>query len=371
MGRLNLKIDKKTVLKNAWHVFLVVVGTLILAFGSGCFLVPFNIISGGVTGFSLLLKDFIPVDISAAILTWALFFLGLLFLGFKFSVTTLISTILYPVVLSLVLRLGLAEDIAGLIIHGEIQQWALTNQGIDWLSADGVIIDTLLSTVNTGKILICGLLGGACVGVGCSLTFIGGGSTGGLDILSFIINKFTGIKQSVLFFATDSIIVGVGLIVDLVKQDSTLFVAGLIGIIAAFICSFMVEVVYVSKEGAFNVDVITDKPEEIIEYARNEVNRSATVFKVQGAYSKEEKTMVRITFNRREYMKIKDGIAKIDPHSFATFSQTMLVGGLGFTKIKSSDSNIIKDAKKAINDKKKNTTDSEKVEENIKEDNDR
>ena len=369
MGKLNIKVDKKTLLKNAWHVFLVVVGTLVLAFGSGCFLVPFNIISGGVTGFSLLLKDFIPVDITAALLTWALFFLGLLFLGLKFSVTTLISSILYPIVLSLVLRLGMAEDIAGLIIHSEIQAWSVTNPG-PWLSADGVIETSLLEMVNTGKMLICGLLGGACVGVGCSLTFIGGGSTGGLDILSFIINKFTGIKQSVLFFATDSLIVGVGLIVDLVKQDSTLFVAGLIGIIAAFICSFMVEVVYVSKEGAFNVDVITDKPDEIIEYARNEVNRSATIITVRGAYSNEEKTMVRITFNRREYMKIKDGIAKIDPQSFATFSQTMLVGGLGFTKMKSSDSNIIKDAKKALADKKKNTTDTT-VEETTKENDDR
>ena len=370
MGKLKLKIDKHTILKNAWHVFLVVAGTLVLAFGSGCFLVPFNIISGGVTGFSLLLKDFIPVDITAAILTWALFFLGLLFLGFKFSVTTLISTILYPIVLSLVLRLGLAEEISGLIINHEIVQWSATHVGEAWLSADGIIVESLLETVNTGKVLICGLLGGACVGVGCSLTFIGGGSTGGLDILSFIINKFTGIKQSVLFFVTDSLIVCTGLIVDLVKHNSTFFVAGLIGIIAAFICSFMVEVVYVSKEGAFNVDVITDKPEEIIEYARSEVNRSATVFKVQGAYSQEEKTMVRITFNRREYMKIKDGIAKIDPQSFATFSQTMLVGGLGFTKMKTSDSNIIKDAKKAI-EQKKLEAEASKNEENSKEDNDR
>ena len=344
MGKL--KLDKKTVLKNIWHIFLVIAGTIILAFGSGCFLVPFNIISGGVTGFALLLKDFIPVDISAAILTWLLFFLGLIFLGVKFSITTLISTILYPVILSLVLRTGLAEHVVGLILNQSV--------GGGWFE-DGLIIPSVLSTVDTGKLLICGLLGGACVGSGCSLTFIGGGSTGGLDILSFIINKFTGIKQSILFFMTDSIIVGVGLIIDLVKGDSTLFVAGLIGIIAAFICSFMDEVIYVSKEGAFNVDVITDKPQEIIDYAKNEVNRSATIFKVQGAYSGEEKTMVRITFNRREYMKIKDGIAKIDPHSFATFSQTMLVGGLGFTKMKTSDSNMIKDAKKAINDHKKNT----------------
>ena len=64
--------------------------------------------------------------------------------------------------------------------------------------------------------------------------------------------------------------------------------------------------------------------------------------------------MIRITFNRREYMKVKDAIANIDPDAFVTFTQTILVGGEGFTKLKSrKEDNTISNIKKVI-DKNKN-----------------
>lgn len=342
----DLKINKRQVLKSMWKIFLVVLGTLILAFGSGVFLVPFEIISGGITGIAILISDFIDVDITAYILTWGLFFIGLLVLGFKFSLTTLISTILYPLFLSLFLRTGFAQSIVRLL---------LSSQDIELLDSmwnNGAIIGIETLVISDGLLLIVGVIGGACVGLGCSLTFLGGGSTGGLDIISFILNKYTGLKTSISFFTIDATIVGVGLILDIVNQNGFKLVAGLIGIISAFICSLMIEIIYVSKEKAYNVDIISDKYDEFIKFSIEKLDRSATIFDVVGGYSEENKKMVRITFNRTEYIKVKDAIAQIDPKAFATFSQAILVGGEGFSRIQKSNTNSIKTLQKAIKNKK-------------------
>lgn len=343
----NVKVEKKTIWKTLYRLFLVIIGTIVLGFGSGVFLVPFEIVSGGVTGIGILLADFLPVDVTAYIFSWSLFFLGLIFLGRRFSLTTLISTIIYPVMLSILLRSGFAEYIVNLMVQSS------TNITL----VDGVISDMSILTGREGLLLISGIIGGACVGIGCSLTFLGGGSTGGVDILSFLVNKFTGIKQSVLFFLTDGTIVTIGLIVHLVSQEGTKFVAGLIGIISAFICSLFVEIVYVSKEGAYMVDIVSDKYNEFVEFSSKVLDRSSTVYDVVGGYSQENKKVVRIVFNRREYIKMKDAIAKIDPDAFVTFTQTMLVGGEGFSKLRESKSNLIETMQKSVKNKKKDEQD--------------
>ena len=114
----------------------------------------------------------------------------------------------------------------------------------------------------------------------------------------------------------------------------------------------MVEIVYVSKEKAYNVDIISDKYEEFIKFSIDYLDRSATVFDVVGGYSAENKKLVRITFNRREYVKVKDGIAQIDPDAFVTFTQTILVGGEGFTRLQKSNTNSINTLQKFIKNKK-------------------
>ncbi len=333
-------LTKKDILHNLWKLFLVILGTLILSFGSGIFLVPFSIITGGVTGIGILFSSFLPVDITAYIVTWSLFFVGLIFLGLKFSLTTLLSTILYPLILSFILRSGFGENIIDLLISGA----TLDNNGLIILP-DG-------KDINDGLLLICGIIGGGLSGLGCALTFVGGGSTGGVDILSFVINKFTGIKQSTLFFTIDALIISIGMIIDLIYHNSFGFLASLVGIISAAVCSFVVETIYTTRLGAYNVDIISDKYEDICEYSIKELDRTATIFNIVGGYTKENKVMIRITFNRREYSKVKDAIAHIDPNAFCTFYQTMLVGGLGFSRIAPSSENLIKTMQKAIKKKK-------------------
>ena len=163
-----IKYTKAELLLQLKNLLLVVAGTLILAFGCAVFVVPFNLVTGGVTGISIIINEIIagaiPIDLVIGIITWGLFFLGLIVLGWDFALKTLVSTIIYPIAISLFMRL-VAPDVLGGILH-------------------------LVSSPHADiALIISALFGGLCVGTGCALTFLGGGSTGGVDIIAFIICK--------------------------------------------------------------------------------------------------------------------------------------------------------------------------------------
>ena len=312
--------SKENLRRNLINFLLLFVGTLIMSIGNAFFFIPFSIISGGVSGITILTANFIAPDIMSYILNWLLFVLGLILLGFKFTISSLISTIFYPIFISLFTRTNLQTGFLDVLI------------GDQYIIENGII--TNLSDVGSpGLLLVVGLLGGMLVGTGCAITFHGGGSTGGVDILTFIVSKFTGVKQSFPFFLIDGGIVLIGIIIDLTTGNSFSLIGGLVGIIAAFMCSFMVEIIYSGQTSAYCVDIITDKVDEICKFSIEELDRSATVLKVMGAYSKEEKRLVRIVFSRRDFNKIRNNIAKIDKKAFCVFYQTLFTGGEGFEKM--------------------------------------
>jgi uncharacterized membrane-anchored protein YitT (DUF2179 family) len=124
---------------------LIVFGSLIIAVSTGMFLVPGNIINGGLSGIAIILKAVwqIPVDITVGILSIFLFILGWIILGKKFSFNTMISTIVYPIALSFILRV------------------------IRKIRSD-------LMPANDMHLLLAAIFGGALLGLGVALTFLAG-----------------------------------------------------------------------------------------------------------------------------------------------------------------------------------------------------
>lgn len=347
----NLHLTKKQVIKSIYRVFLVLIGTFVLAFGTGAFLVPFNLITGGVSGLGILLKEIcLTVDIWSYIICWSLFVVGFLTLGVKFTLSTLISTIFYPIFLSIIVRTGISVYFANLLYGKDV---ASIVNGVVQISP------AALGEIDTGKLLIIGLFGGSFVGIGCGITFIGGGSTGGLDIIAFVLKKYLNFNVSVTTLIIDTLIIIIGLIVDLASGGATAsnkFIGGLIGIVGAFSCAIAIEYIYNGLETSYICDIITSKPEEINDYVKEKLDRTTTIFKVVGGYSQEEKTMLRLVFSKREYSQIKDALAKIDPNAFITFSKAKLVTGEGFEQNETRDSsfisNLIKKNKKEKKDGK-------------------
>ena len=180
------KFDIWTVIKN---ILLTVAGTLVLSFGTAVFVLPFDLVAGGVSGISIVLDKLIPsefltVDLIITIVTWLLFSVGFFILGRSFALKTLISTVVYPAGVALFMNLATPNFLNGFFyLKGYTEH------------SDVALI---LATV----------LGGVCVGAGCAITFIGGGSTGGVDVIALTVCKlFKRLKSSIAFFIIDATIV--------------------------------------------------------------------------------------------------------------------------------------------------------------------
>ena len=306
---------KKEWLKTIGKTALVVFGTLLVAFGSVSFYVPLNINAGGLSGIGIVVKYFTPeamkvvaynlVITIASILLWLI---GLIFIGKDFALKTLVATIAYPAA-----------------------SWLFTAcPGIsDFISNLGELMKTAGNGPTAGNYLLSGVFGGVFVGIGVAITFVGGGSTGGVDVLTFLMEKFLRIKQSIASFIIDGSIVVVGL-VCLLPQNQEFLLPCLSGIIAAFVTAVFIEFIYIGSETCYQVDIISEKWEEISRFAQDNLGRGATIIHAEGGYHGDERMILRIVFEKRQYNKLRSFISKVDPKAFVTFTQTNAVFGEGF-----------------------------------------
>ena len=322
---------KKEWYKLIYRTFLVVVGTVLVAFGSVAFHVPLDINAGGLSGIGIIVRFFVPE--SAKVLAYnlvitissiVLWLMGLIFIGKDFAYKTLVATIVFP---------------------GATWLFTVCPGISDFISGLGELMKTAAQGPTAGNYLLSGVFGGVFVGIGVAITFVGGGSTGGVDVLTFLMEKFLRIKQSIASFLIDGTIVVVGLCV-LVPQNTEFLLPCLSGIFSAFVTAVFIEFIYISGAACFQVDVISEKWEDISAFAQDELGRGATVIRAQGGYHGDNRVILRIVFERRQYNKLRAYISKVDPKAFVTFTQTNAVFGEGFKPHKSQTTSFGKKEKK-------------------------
>ena len=294
-------MDKKRVLKLVNNYVAIILGTFLLAFGSVIFLTKAELVAGGVSGIAIIIQHFVSVqiyDYLVAGLTIFFWLIGLIFLGKDFALKTALSSLLYI--------------------------------GFTFLFKRVVFFDELAKTFAgeqlAGNLILCGIFGGVFIGGGVAITFLGGGSSGGIDVVQLLLSKYTGIKESVSGFLIDGIIILVGMF------SMQLWVQSLCGILSSFVTAVLIEIVYIKNQTAYQVDIISDKWEEISRYAQDELERGATIIRAEGGYKGEERVILRVVFDRFQYEKIKKYIASVDPKAFVTYTQTNAVFGEGFKK---------------------------------------
>ena len=291
------------VLKN---MLLVVAGTLILAFGTALFILPFDLVVGGISSIVIIINNllgvsFLSIDTLITIITWALFFIGLIFLGKNFAFKTLISTIVYPVGISLFSKMYDPQFMNGIFCIDQSQYSEIA-------------------------ILLAALFGGVLIGTGCALTFLGGGSTGGVDIFAFIICKiFKKFRSSVVIFCIDAITISVGLFVI---QD---LVVSLLGISSALICAVAVDKIFLGGSKAFIAQIVSDQYEAINEEIAQKLERTTSIMDIQGGYSGEKKKLLMTSFTMNQYNELLNIVNQYDKKAFVTVHQAHEINGEGWT----------------------------------------
>ncbi len=293
----------KTMVKN---ILLMVIGSFILALAYQLFYFPLNIVSGGVSGIAIIISEFTPLVSDGnwtTILTWILFFVGLIFLGPKFSSKTLISTVCYTIFLPL----------AQMIY--DIDIFNLTS-------------DMYKSFDTTSLTILAGLFGGGLTGIGCAVTFIGGGSTGGVDCLVLIVNKFTKIKVGVISFIIDAIIILSGFFIF--KNMVSL----LIGIMAALVCSILIDKFFLGGTKQYLAFIVSPYYKEISHDINYKLERGTTLLESVGGFTNRKGYTIKVCFDRKDYNDLIKIINQIDPKAFVSIVHADEINGYGFSKFK-------------------------------------
>ena len=308
---IKVKLAKKDVLRIIKNILLILAGTALLAFGVSVFIVPFDIVAGGVAGISIVLHKLLPfdigVDVYISVLTWALFVAGIIILGKDFALKTLICSLTYPFFLHFFTKL-VSPGVLG---------------GFFYLAG---------SEYGGISILLAAIFGGALTGAACALTFLGGGSTGGTDVITFTICKiFKRAKSSAVIFVIDAVIVIAGMFVigDMVVS--------LLGICSALVCAVVVDYVFIGSSRAFVASIISDEYEDINRAVIEKLERTTTVVDAVGGYTGKNKKMIYVSFTIRQYSDLMAIVRSIDKRAFVTVYRAHEVNGEGFTE--SSDSN--------------------------------
>ena len=279
-----------TVLK---QLIPISIGALIYAIGLQFFVLPYSLMEGGVTGIAVLLNYIFqfPLSITTLVINIPLFLVGWKVLGSKKMVLTIYG--------SLMLSLFLA------LLEFSLQR--------GWIVPFAQNYDPMLVVLYAGLTL----------GLGLGIVFRFGGTTGGIDIVARIINRYRGYSMGQLILAFDVIIIGAA--VFFISFDKILYT-----FVMVFIASKLIDFV---QDGAYSgkaFSVITDHGESIAAKIGEELERGVTIIPAMGAYSGENKKVVYCVVARNESHRLKQIVRSIDPRAFIIINEVHDVIGEGF-----------------------------------------
>lgn len=272
----------------------IIAGNIALAIGVAWFILPNDVLTGGLPGVAIALQKVVPLspELMINVGTVGLFIVGVMILGKKFAMKTIVSTICYPLLLSLF-------------------SYIATN----YIPADTFIMDKYLATI----------YGGALMGIGIGCVFRTGASTGGMDIPPLVINKYTHIPLPTLVLIVDAMTVMLGALTYGLQ-------AALTGVLSVWVSSFMInKTMLIGGHDAKNVMIVSDKYKEIMDKIHETLERGTTIINATGGYSQEQKPVLMVVIVNKQLPQLQKMVSHIDPEAFVIVMNANEVQGLGFT----------------------------------------
>lgn len=280
-------MEKKRFVK---EIFFTIIGTLFAGFGMASFLLPNKLSSGGFTGIATIFYYFLKFDVgkTVIILNIPFFIWAFMKLGKRFFIKCLVGTFFLSVFIDIFER-----------------------------------IPTI-----TNDMLLASIYGGILIGIGTGIIFKVHASTGGTDLIVYLIRVYNSkISTAKLLNGLDTIIV-----------FSNVFFFGNIEIglysaIAIFIVGKMIDIVFEGVNFSKLVFIITDRDKQVLKILNNELNVGATEIYGKGAYSEKEKNVIMTAINRREIQNLREKIYSLDKNAFLIVTDAREVYGLGFKSL--------------------------------------
>lgn len=288
MGQQVITKNEK-IKKNVMDYALITISTLLVVLGVYLFKFPNNFSFGGVTGLAVVVSKVTSISPSAItnIVNAILILIGFMFLGKEFGVKTVYVTILTTVSLSIMEKIF---PMAG----------PLTNQPF---------LELIFAVILPA--------------VGSAILFNIGASSGGTDILAMILKKHTSFNIGTALFVTDVIVVLSAFFIFDVQT-------GLYSCLGLMMKSVFIDSVIENINLCKYFNVMCDNPEPICDFITNELNRSATICRAEGAYSHDSKAIIFTALKRSQAVQLRNYLKKVEPNAFILISNTSEIIGNGF-----------------------------------------
>jgi len=269
------------------HASFFILGSLLAAVGLDIFLVPNNIIDGGITGISIISSHLshLPLGMFIILLNIPFLYIGYKQIGRTFAFSTLFSIL--------------------------------------WLSVWVSILHSV--PVLTKDVFLASIFGGVILGIGVGLIIRYGGSLDGTEIIAILVDKKSGfsVGEIVMFF-------------NLFILTSAGFVFGwdkaLYSLITYFVAFKIIDITIEGLDESKAVFIISNKGEDIAKQLMSRLGRGVTYLEGMGGYSKEKKNIIYLVVTRLEIAKLKEIINETDPEAFLTISGVHDVMGVNYKK---------------------------------------
>lgn len=291
-----MKKLKKPSWKSVKYWIMLNIGILLMAAGTYFFKAPNKFASGGISGLSIILCEFITPKVPwlgqpeiTTIINVFLLIVGFIFLGKGCSLKTVYCTLAYS---------------------GEMELMQLIYR-VDTPLTDELFLEFVFTMLLTGA--------------GSAIIFNCKASSGGTDIIALIIKKYTSLQD-----------VGVALLItDFAISVSAFFVfkdmkIGLYSVLGLFTKSFLIDGVIESIAKSKYMMIITRNPETVAPFIIEGLHRSYTSFKAQGGYSGEERTVLITVCRKMEAFKLKMKLHNVEPDAFVILCDTSEIMGRGW-----------------------------------------
>lgn len=310
-----MTLSHKKFIRESKDYLFITLGLLLYTFGWTVFLLPYEIVTGGVTGASAIIfyATGIPIENSYMVINIILLVVALKILGFKFMLKTIYAIFTLAFFLWAAQKLMMGDD-------GEFIQ--ILGPGQEFMSL-------IIGCIMTGSAL--------------AIVFLNNGSTGGTDIVAAVVNKYHNMSLGQVLIVVDFIIIGSCIFIPTFGDYITRCHKVVFGICTMVIENFMLDYVMNARRESVQFFIFSRKYQEIANAIGTQTEHGLTILDGHGWYTGQDVKVICLLAKKRESVFIFRLIKTIDPNAFVSQSSVIGVYGEGFDEIKVKTSTKIRD----------------------------
>ncbi len=279
--------------------FIIALGLFVYTISWNLFLIPNQMVGGGVTGIAAIIQYATGFNISYSyfIINVLLLVLGIKLLGKSFGIKTVYAIIVNSILLS-------------------VEPRFLSPEFVEQFSQNGL--------------MLCTIIGGAMAGLGITMAFTQGGSTGGTDIIALILSKYRNISPGRSIVFCDIIIIASTLVIPNGNPLSIKLSYVIYGYIMAAVLSFVMDALLAGAKQSVQMFIMSRNYEKITQRIANEAHRGVTILDGEGGFTRQPCKVLLVLTRKKETPFIMKLIREEDPNAFVTTGSVNGVYGQGF-----------------------------------------